>query len=351
MKGVPLSILVVCLLVQCADQPVDRAETLRAVAMDRWAAVEETEHRVVIGKNGWLFFGPELRHIGVGQFWGSAAGTVSMATRREHADPFPAITDFKAQLDSFGIDLLLVPVPPKAMVYPEKLLEMKPFEHASMIRLDPLHQAFYEILRKEGIAVVDLIPRFLEARDDSNGPLYCKTDTHWSSNGCVVAAQAIAKEIRRFSWFEPSAAHRLTHEWRTIQISGDLWIALGRHGPRETVRARFIGEHTGAGIVPISPDRTSPIVLLGDSHNLVFRAGDDMHAAGAGLADQLALELGHVVDLVAVRGSGATPARVNLMRRARSIPDYLAGKRLIIWCFSAREFTESPGWQKVPLKG
>jgi alginate O-acetyltransferase complex protein AlgJ len=224
-----------------------------------------------------------------------------------------------------------------------------PFEEAATIRLDPFHQAFYQILAREGILVVDLLPSFLAARDDRNSPLYCKTDTHWSSNGCVVAARAIAQEILRHSWLEPSTARELSYEWRAIETSGDLWIALGRQTPREEMRVRFVGEKSVAGLVPLQPDRSSDIVLLGDSHNLVFHAGDDMQARGAGLPDQLALELSRVVDLVAVRGSGATPARVNLMRRARSDPDYLAGKRLVIWCFAAREFTESSGWQKVPL--
>ncbi len=48
----------------------------------------------------------------------------------------------------------------------------------------------------------------------------------------------------------------------------------------------------------VAPDRNSPVILLGDSHNLVFQAGGDMHATGAGLADQLAYELGFAVDLV-----------------------------------------------------
>ena len=70
-----------------------------------------------------------------------------------------------------------------------------------------------------------------------------------------------------------------------------------------------------------------------------------MQAQGAGLPDQLAYELGVPVDLVAVRGSGATPSRLNLLRRK----DNLAGKKVVIWCLSAREFTEGQGWRKVPL--
>ena len=59
---------------------------------------------------------------------------------------------------------------------------------------------------------------------------------------------------------------------------------------------------------------------------------------------------GKTVDLVAVRGSGATPSRINLLRRAQKDPAYWAGKKWVVWCFAAREFTESDGWRKVPLK-
>ena len=55
---------------------------------------------------------------------------------------------------------------------------------------------------------------------------------------------------------------------------------------------------------------------------------------------------GHVHDLVAVRGSGATPSRINLLRRG----DDLAGKKVVVWCLSVREFTESAqGWRPLPI--
>lgn len=38
------------------------------------------------------------------------------------------------------------------------------------------------------------------------------------------------------------------------------------------------------------------------------------------------------------------------MRRVAAGPDYLAGKKPAIWCFGAREFTESSGWDLVPLQ-
>jgi len=101
--------------------------------------------------------------------------------------------------------------------------------------------------------------------------------------------------------------------------------------------------------VPVQPDAGSPILLLADSHGLVFHLGEDMHARGAGLADQLAMEFSIPVECLAVRGSGATPARISLYRKQRRIDGYLASKKALIWCFAAREFTESSGWRKVPV--
>lgn len=82
--------------------------------------------------------------------------------------------------------------------------------------------------------------------------------------------------------------------------------------------------------------RVSPVVLLGDSPGLVFHAGGEMHAQSAGLPDHLAYQLGFSVDVVAVRGSGAAPSQLNLFR----LRDKLKGKRVVVWCFSVREFTK-----------
>ena len=70
-----------------------------------------------------------------------------------------------------------------------------------------------------------------------------------------------------------------------------------------------------------------------------------MHAQGAGLPEQLAYQLGFPVDVVAVRGSGATPSRLSLFRRR----DNMKGKKVVVWCLSVREFTEGQGWRSVPV--
>jgi len=57
------------------------------------------------------------------------------------------------------------------------------------------------------------------------------------------------------------------------------------------------------------------------------------------------------VDVIGVRGSGATPARINIYRRSKQEKDFLKKKKIFIWCFAAREFTEASAWNsEVPVQ-
>jgi alginate O-acetyltransferase complex protein AlgJ len=341
-----------------APQARPPAEIVEAFRADCLAKADRSEQGAgtmgVRGKQGWLFLGNELRHVGVGKFWGDEAELVTRARAAEHADPLPAILDFKRQLDRAGIELILVPVPPKAVVYPEMVSDkVMVKEGQAPPRLDVAHQEFYALLRAQGVAVLDLTDELIAHRLDADGAAYCKQDSHWSGRACVLAAQRVAAEVKGRPWLKDLKRQEYQSKTRRVTIEGDLWEPLAGDKPaKESLSLRFVGAR--AGLDPVEPSRDSPVILMGDSHNLVFhkeKVGNTaLHAAGAGLPDQLALELGFPVDLIATTNSGATPARMNLMRQARAKPDYLAKKKLVIWCLSAREFTEaSEGWKKVPV--
>ncbi len=322
--------------------------TFQTQCAARAQAAEAQGTMTVPGNAGWLFLAPELRHLGAGPFWGPAAAKASRALKPDQADPLPAIVDFHDQLAALGIELLVVPVPPKAVIYPDKLLANVPHDSAGKLaRLDPALQSFYDQLRHKGVDVLDLTPVFLKNRANSEGALYCRQDSHWSGIGCALAAAEIGQRLA--ATFRDLPKQAFTGQWDTVAITGDLWQTSGATKPQtEDIRIRRVSRIGKSGAVETPTD--SPVILLGDSHGLVFHSGDDMLARDAGLADQLALELGFAVDLVAVRGSGATPARINLLRRAQKNVNYWAGKKWVIWCFAAREFTESDGWRKVPIK-
>jgi hypothetical protein len=333
------------LAVSAASLPAETAQQKFAAELAATVATLEKKNvAAAAGAEGWLFFGGELRLLSLGRFWGNEAAKVSRAHKADLADPVPPMVDFQQQLKARGIELIVVPVPPKASVYPEKIVPG--FDVRGNDPAPVLHQ-FYDELRAAGLNVLDLGGLFVEKRDDPRGPVFCKTDSHWSGLGCVLAAQAIAEKIR------PALANNLNAkeyvaEWKEAQISGDLDGLLAKDGHKpgpEKIPVQVVSDKATGGMV--EPDANSPVLLLGDSHTLVYH---DFLAERAGLLDQLGLQLGFAPDLIGTRGSGATPVRVNLYRRSVKDAGYLAKKKVIVWCFAAREFTEaSEGWAKVPI--
>jgi alginate O-acetyltransferase complex protein AlgJ len=164
-----------------ADGSRERAAALVAQAGDKG---------VIEGRDGWLFLTAELRFLAAGEFWGAAAGKVSSAAKPEWADPLPAILDFHAQVKKAGATLIFAPVPPKAVVYPDRLPGSE--GPAPKTRSDAATARFLDVLRTNGVQVLDLAPAFLEYRarhgDANERRLYCQTDSHWSPLACGLTA-------------------------------------------------------------------------------------------------------------------------------------------------------------------
>lgn len=273
--------------------------------------------------NNWLYSRNEIAHLAKGELAGGKVVEVSAAKRNQ--DPIPALVKFNDGLKTLGIKLVVVPVPPKAAVVPFSGLQ----KGDAMKYLRPL----YDELRAKGIEVLDLSGAFMAAGEKT----YCRTDAHWSPGGIQVAAAELAKLIQERGNAEfPLTAPVLT-------VSGDLAKSLAPKAPeREELPFTAVGGKT--------IDESSPVLLIGDSHTLVFSTGGDMLAAAGGLAEHLAQELKMPVDRIGIKGSAATAVRINLYRKAVRDPQWLKNKKHVIYCFSCREFTESSsGWVQVPV--
>lgn len=310
-------------------------EDFRAAAAKVAAANAGTETGVVKGRDGWYFLVSELRSYGAGPFWGADAAKAAVSAK--DADPLPAILDFHRMLKSKGIALVMLPVPGKVCVYPDKLEGVPATEK----RPDELYRKFYGRLAADGIVVIDLLPDLLAMRR-AGTEAFCKQDSHWSPAAVRLAASKIADALRGLPNFNkdvPVSAMRIGIEEIRKDIRGDL-AELAKDEAKESLTVRQIRINRGFAV----PDPASPVVLMGDSHTLVYHK--DLLADHAGLPDLLTAELSSAVDLVGVMGSGANGSRITLARRK----DNLAGKKVVIWVFAAREFTESlQGWQKIPV--
>ena len=319
--------------------PTEEADALKR----EFAALAEVEDMGIVGKDGWMFLRKELRSFAMGEFWGEAAQKANSSSTPTSRDPLAAIVAYKELLDAVNIELLVVPIPFKCAIYPDKLSDSIK-DGAGRVDLD--HQAFYAVLKEKGIEVLDLVPMLMKARESAQ--VYCRTDSHYSPHACVLVAKAIADEIKKRNWYEAVPRTTFKAETRTQVLTGDLLREYqGTDKPEpESVPLTFVTMEDGA---PIENNPDSPVVFLTDSHGGIFHAGGDMLSAGAGLFENVCGELGFAVDLKWKRGSAATPVRVDFYRRARQEPGYLAKKKIMVYLFTVREFTDSSWNSAVPV--
>ena len=324
-----------------------------AFRRDLAALMGRAKNGVVRGRGGWLFYAPELHSQSVGRFWGPGAARVNRQMDPHYADPLPVLVDLHRQLAAHGIELLYLPLPAKAAVYPDMIsrsVSVPPGKTPP--RLDAADQGFFAALRSQGVPVLDPLPLFLAHRYDGGLPVFYRQETHCSSRGYALAAQAVAARLKGRAWLAAVPKRSYAAQAGAEASTGDLGGMLyGPASPKEPQPMTYVQERTVTGfwpfrrqaLVPVPEDDASPIVLVGDSNCVAFsRLGE---GRGAGLADHLALQLGFPVETVSVAGSGGQGSLKALRRRSPR----LAGKKLVILCFSVRELTEGAGWKKIPM--
>ncbi|MFZ4766222.1 MAG: alginate O-acetyltransferase AlgX-related protein, partial [Roseimicrobium sp.] len=135
----------------------------------------------------WLFLRRELEHLAVGDLASANLAQVN----KEGTDAIPVITKYAEELKALGVELLLVPVPAKASIYPEKLSATA--DPASV----PTMTAFFAKLNAAGVEVLDLEAAFKAERAKyPERQLYCATDSHWSPYAAKLVAQVIAERFK-----------------------------------------------------------------------------------------------------------------------------------------------------------
>ena len=298
--------------------------------------------KVVIGLDGWLFYRTDVSYPA-----GPAFGTVYAVGGAEikSPDPLAAILDFRRQLSERGIELVIVPVPVKPQIYPEKLSR---FYDASLGPPRNLREEeFFDELARRGVAVINLA-RVLWESKARDGPLYMPLDTHWTPLGMRIFADALAKELKgRYPYLARPARAFKTRRLR-VRNQGDIHDMLGLPAWSKIYEAKTItveqvlDAETGR---PVETDPDSPIVLLGDSFANVFSVGAMKWGEGAGLGERLALRLGRALDVIAVNGGAPTVTRRMLARRGG-----VEGKKLVVWEFATRELADpNSEWELVRL--
>ena len=268
---------------------------------------------VVTGSDGWYFAAGEVSALGAGPVAADA--------------PVAAIAAEAERLRRDGIELVVAPVPPKGIIYPDRLAPEIDVP-IPVPRLDAALQDIHVGLRERGVRVVDVTEAFIRDRFHHEGPLYCRQDSHWSGVGCVVAAEIIGAAVRDSGVLETVMDRPYGLAWFTTPIRGDLWRHLPQPPPREEIRARGIIEPEDPALPAVAPNGDAPVAVVGDTHVLVFHGGETHHARGAGVAEQLAFEFRQPV---ALHAHDETLPPENLP----SLPVLGESTRVVIWIFAA----------------
>jgi hypothetical protein len=302
--------------------------------------------QVYPGRDGWLFYRPDVDYVTGPPFLD--AGQLQQRAKDPAVQPEPvrAIVDFRNQLAARDIALIVMPLPVKPTVDGEWL-------SVGASRREPLQNAsladFETRLEREGVRVFDPGPLLMERKAAANGaPLYLETDTHWLPETMEFVAQKLAALI---GTPDPDRSTRLTVLGREISGYGDILTMLKLAAAQTSYRPQKITiRQVLAGNAQWRATQEAQLLLLGDSFCNIYSLESMGWGESAGFAEQLSRTMGgQPIDCILRNGDGAFATREILSRELASGRDRLAGKRLVVWEFAARELMFG-NWKLLDMK-
>jgi SGNH hydrolase-like domain, acetyltransferase AlgX len=298
------------------------------------------ELKALVGSGGFLFYRKSLEYVVGGEIQAQKPGK----------NPFSTIVGFKDYLAGLGVDFLLVPVPTKSEVFPDRLRGEK-LQPKRLPLLNPHGRKFFSELTAAGVEIVDLLPAYLAARakrKPGDEPLYQPQDTHWTDRGLRLASGLIAARVKQYAWYSRLKQRPVAYALKrvTFKRHGDLHSRLTEKEQRKYKPALLVGHKVldPATNKPYDDDPASPVVILGDSFTGVYQR---TYCENAGISAHLAHQLQHPVDLVMSYGGGPN-VRTKLLSRGEAD---LRRKRLLIWIFAGRDlYNYWEDWEPLKVK-
>jgi hypothetical protein len=262
----------------------------------------KARHKVVPGTNGWLFLQPELEYV----------------VHPLPKDNIRLIAAFSRILAGHGMTLYVAPLPNKIDVYPESLTLFAASNPVSRGRSELL-----EGLRQAGVRVIDVLPAMVNEK--ASRPVFDPYESHWTSEGIVAAAGAIAHAIDSgLTAHGVSRTTRYTVRDTVLQGCADLPERYKGDGapfwyPTPVKQVLDTGGNF------YTDDKTSDILILGDSFV------DHGRSWGMHLGAQLARFIGHPTrTYCSLLANTEGPSMYN---RVKSI---FPENGIVIWAFASR---------------
>ncbi len=322
---------------------------LQAV-MTQWLGVGN--HKVIIGRNGWLLYQPGVDYVAGADFLSRGALSARMKAMKDrevekdpHPDPRPALAAFIRDLRKHDVAVLLLPMPDKSMVHSEQLTA----QASRAVLNNPGYKQFTEEMEQAGAVVFDAT-ELTRTTALTGRTLYLAQDTHWRPEWMAEMATAIAGTVqRRFPLPTPSRPLVTSLRTESRRRLGDLveMLALptgqSLYAPEEVVATQIFDQATNR---PLTSDPNSDVVLLGDSFTNIYSDPGLGWGEGAGFAAHLGRALGRPLQVIAQNGAASTGARQEFLRTDQARRLY--AKKLLIYEFTIHDLTTA-NWRPLPL--
>jgi alginate O-acetyltransferase complex protein AlgJ len=293
--------------------------------------------KVVVGRNGWLYYSPGLTYA-FGQPFLNADVLRSRAKQlvdneREaepNPDPRPALLHLVEDCQRWGIHVVLVPVPDKAMLQPLQVPSHSLTDGA--VPDNPSFGILANELQENGGDVFEWRPKSVRRGEVR----FLKRDTHWNPAFMEEYAARLASHVLSLGVLPPTSSNRrFFRRSERRDNPGDLTFMLKllpgiAHFPSETVETHPVIDATTGQ--PATADPRAQILLLGDSFTNIYSLSSLGWGEHAGLAEQLAYNLNQPLDVLAMNGAAATAIRLELVRAAKA--GGLRGKLVLIYEFA-----------------
>jgi alginate O-acetyltransferase complex protein AlgJ len=302
--------------------------------------------QVYLGHDPWLFYRADVDHVIGPPFLDPLRMKHRLQASRVQPDPIKAIVDFRNQLTARGIDLVVLPVSVKPSTEGEMLAVSNANRtQASGALPNPSFNEFKARLEREKVRVFDPA-RFLMERG-RNGHRYLGTDTHWRPETMEIVAERLADFLQL-----PAAAASTSPSIieKEIVARGDIAAMLklsrgDKFFPPETVTIRQVV----IGNALWRPSKEADVLLLGDSFSNIFSFEAMGWGESAGFAEHLSAALRRPIDCILRNSDASFATREILSNELARGRDRLAGKKLVVWEFAARELSFG-NWKLLDLK-
>lgn len=302
--------------------------------------------QVYLGRDAWLFYRPDVDYITGPPFLDASWMAHRAHVDRVQPDPVRTIVDFRNQLTARGIELVVLPVPMKSGIDATKFSagaeENVPLQNASFLD-------FKARLESAGVRVFDPGPSLVQRKADKKGAAtYLESDTHWRPETMEFVATNLAAFVQAPPSTQPMALRIADKE---INGLGDIARMLRLPAGQSIYRQQNVTIHEVlSGNARWSPSKDADILLLGDSFSNIFSLDALGWGESAGFAEHLSRALGgRPLDCILRNSDASFATREILSRELERGRDRLAGKKLVVWEFAARELAFGD-WKVLEMK-